>query len=115
MSNETNTDKNAKISRREAVGNRENSGERSSQEFEISTIMSEDGTQTYEVAIMLSVKQQLEMMPVTRQTPDYFSILKGVHKYLHKHCNHAVVSDLIDIDPDRSMTIAYCSICGNTL
>uniref|UniRef100_A0A6C0HIF0 Uncharacterized protein n=1 Tax=viral metagenome TaxID=1070528 RepID=A0A6C0HIF0_9ZZZZ len=91
------------------------SNETNTTNTEVSQLMSEDGTQTLEVEIMLSVKQQLEIMPVNKQTPDYFSILKGVHKYLHKHCNHAIVSDLIDINPDKSMTISYCTICGNTL
>jgi hypothetical protein len=78
-------------------------------------IMSEDGTQTYEVYVMLKVQKNLQTMPVTRQTPEYFDILKQVTKYLHKYCNHNVVVDLIDIDPDRSKTISYCTICGNTL
>uniref|UniRef100_A0A6C0JX25 Uncharacterized protein n=1 Tax=viral metagenome TaxID=1070528 RepID=A0A6C0JX25_9ZZZZ len=78
-------------------------------------IMSEDGTQTYEAAIMLSVKRQMEMMPITMQTPEYFDILKRVTKYLHKNCKHNIITDLIDIDPDRSKVISYCTICGNTL
>ena len=78
-------------------------------------IMSEDGTQTYESEIMLKVQKKLQMMPVTRQTPEYFDILQRVTKYLHKNCNHNIVHDLIDIDPDRSKSISYCTICGNTL
>lgn len=78
-------------------------------------IMSEDGTQTYEVYVMLKVQREMQMMPITRQTPEYLDILKRVTKYLHKHCNHNVVEDLIDIDLDRSKNISYCTICGNTL
>lgn len=78
-------------------------------------LMSEDGTQTYEVEIMLLVKRNLEMMPISIQTPECFAILKQVHSYLHKYCRHTVVMDLIDIDPDRSKTITYCTTCGNTL
>ena len=29
-------------------------------------------------------------------------------------CNHNIVTDLIDIDPDRSMTIRYCTKCEQT-
>lgn len=68
-----------------------------------------------EVPIMLLVKKHMEMIPTIRQTPEYFNILKGVHKYLQKHCNHNIVHDLIDIDPDRSCAISYCTICGNTV
>jgi hypothetical protein len=77
--------------------------------------MSEDGTQTYEVEVMLSVKRLIETMPDSRQTTEYLYILNRVKKYLHKHCKHNIVHDLIDIDPDRSMEISYCTICENTL
>ena len=87
-----------------------------SQESEsMDVIMSEDGTQTYEVYVMLKVLSEMQMIPITIQTPEYFDILKRVTKYLHKHCKHDVVEDLIDIDPDRSKNISYCTICGNTL
>jgi hypothetical protein len=78
--------------------------------------ISEDRTQqTYEVEVMLSVKRLIETMPDIRQTPDYLDILNRVKKYLHKHCKHNVVHDLIDIDPDRSQEISYCTICESTL
>ena len=78
--------------------------------------ISEDRTQqTYEVEVILSVKRLIETMPDIRQTPDYLDILNRVKKYLHRHCKHNVVSDLIDIDPDRSKEISYCTICESTL
>jgi len=78
--------------------------------------MSEDRRQqTYEVEVILSVKRLIETMPDIRQTPDYLDILNRVKKYLHKHCKHNVVHDLIDIDPDRSQEISYCTICESTL
>ena len=78
--------------------------------------LEDDGTkQTYEVEVMLSVKHLIETMPDIRQTPEYLDILNRVKKYLHKHCNHNVVHDLIDIDPDRSIEISYCTICESTL
>lgn len=30
-------------------------------------------------------------------------------------CSHTIVSDYIDIEPDRSVQIFYCSICFNTI
>jgi hypothetical protein len=69
-------------------------------------ISGDDGTkQTYEVEVMLSVKQLIETMPDSRQTPEYLDILNRVKKYLHKHCSHNVVHDLIDIDPDRNILL----------
>jgi hypothetical protein len=79
-------------------------------------ISENDGTkQTYEVEVMLSVKHLIETMPDIRQTPEYLDILNRVKRYLHKHCKHNVVHDLIDIDPDRSIEISYCTICESTL
>jgi len=69
----------------------------------------------YEVKTMLSIQKQLYSIPVSRQTRDYYDILAKVNQYLHKHCKHEIVHDLIDIDPDRSQSISYCSICGSTL
>ena len=79
-------------------------------------ISENDGTkQTYEVEVMLSVKHLIETMPDIRQIPEYLDILNRVKRYLHKHCKHNVVHDLIDIDPDRSIEISYCTICESTL
>ena len=79
------------------------------------TLMTEHIRQPYEVEVMLSVKRQIETMPSSLQTPEYLDILTRVKKYLHKHCIHNIVHDLIDIDPDRSMEISYCTICESTL
>lgn len=38
-------------------------------------------------------------------------ILKKVDEFLLKHCQHEIVDDLIDIDPDRSKSIRYCEKC----
>ena len=78
-------------------------------------IMSADGSKTYDVELMLSVQKKLLCMPITKQNPEYFDIVKQVNKYLVKYCCHDIVHDLIDIDPDRSKVIEYCTICGNTL
>ena len=38
-------------------------------------------------------------------------ILKKVDEFLLKNCCHKIVTDLIDIDPDRSKSIRYCEKC----
>ncbi len=35
-------------------------------------------------------------------------------KKVHEQCIHDFETDLIDIDPDRSITIQYCKICEYT-
>ena len=39
------------------------------------------------------------------------TILEMVDNFLLKHCQHEIVDDLIDIDPDRSKSIRYCEKC----
>jgi len=79
------------------------------------TAPTNESLRLYEVKTMLSIQKQLYSIPVSRQTRDYYDILSKVNQYLHKHCIHNVVHDLIDIDPDRSQSISYCTICGSTL
>ena len=38
-------------------------------------------------------------------------ILKKVDEFLLKNCSHEIVTDLIDIDSDRSKSIRYCEKC----
>ena len=45
------------------------------------------------------------------KTEEIDEILKLVDQYLKKRCNHRIVDDLIDIDPDRSKSIQYCEHC----
>ena len=40
--------------------------------------------------------------------------LDRITKIINSRCRHEWVDDLIDIDPDRSTTITYCSICSYT-
>ena len=69
----------------------------------------------FELETMRNIQKKMYDIPPSKQTPEFFEILKSVNKYLHKYCKHNVVEDLIDIDPDRSKCIRYCTICGNNL
>jgi hypothetical protein len=37
--------------------------------------------------------------------------VKFLAEFIKEHCNHKWVTDMIDIDPDRSMNISYCEKC----
>jgi hypothetical protein len=82
---------NAKISGREAVGDRE-----------------------FDIDIMLEMKKQINKIPSNRITPEYIEIRNKINAYLKKYCNHTIICDMIDITPDRSQMIQYCSICEST-
>ena len=49
--------------------------------------------------------------PVLKQCS---ALLEQVKLRLGHICNHKIVSDIIDIDPDRSKQIFYCEKCETT-
>jgi hypothetical protein len=66
---------------------------------------------------METVKQLLNSVSKDKQNSDYKNIIQLIEKYLIKHsndCDHNIIDDLIDIDPDRSKMIKYCTICYKT-
>jgi hypothetical protein len=42
------------------------------------------------------------------------NIFSLINEYILENCNHDKVYDLIDIDPDKSQSIIYCSKCFAT-
>lgn len=61
-----------------------------------------------------SAKSALSSIRPEDRDPEYSRILKLMEEYLSKNCDHEIVKDLIDLDPDRSKTITYCSKCYTT-
>ena len=66
---------------------------------------------TEELSIMLKIKTQLEAWPDHLQSPEYQSVVTIVDAYLKARCFHQWVQDTIDINPDHSQQICYCTIC----
>lgn len=66
---------------------------------------------------METARRFLNAVPNSNQNEDFKVILRLVEKYLNTHCNecnHNIIEDLIDIDPDRSKVIKYCNLCYTT-
>jgi len=63
---------------------------------------------------MVVVRNLLEEEVSKKKEETLSDILKKVQLYIEKYCDHEVIDDLIDIDPDRSKTIFYCSKCETT-
>jgi len=68
------------------------------------------------IETVVKIKRLLE--PCIKLQPgelnDLDEILKKVISYLQKNCPHERVQDMIDINPDKSVNIVYCSICEET-
>lgn len=84
----------------------ENSNKTSYQEYE-----TED---ELDIIIIVNAKQRLETIDESLRNPDYKYIYKCMSEYLLKYCTHIIETDLIDVDPDRSVSIKYCSKCFHT-
>ena len=49
--------------------------------------------------------------PESECAVEYANIQKLVDEYIMKHCEHNIVYDYIDITPDTSKQIRYCTHC----
>ena len=70
---------------------------------------------TAQIDTMIRIKNLLEchshLLDGEHIDYDYHKIYYEVIQYLKKNCKHNFVTDLIDIDGDRSISIQYCDIC----
>jgi predicted RNase H-like nuclease (RuvC/YqgF family) len=66
------------------------------------------GDKNVEIAILDNEIMMLEMK-LESEMAQYDELAKFIE--YQTCCNHVFVEDLVDIDPDRSMTINYCVHC----
>jgi len=67
-----------------------------------------------ELNIILEMSKMLDKIPISEQSSDYRQIAQMVRNYLNNNCNHNLVYDYIDIDPDQTRQICYCCRCFTT-
>jgi hypothetical protein len=63
-----------------------------------------------DIIIMRNVKQMMNKETCLKIN-EYKNIYKLVQEYLKKNCNHIIIKDYIDISPDETKDIYYCSHC----
>lgn len=63
-----------------------------------------------DINIMRNVKQMMNKDNCL-EINEYRHIYKLVQEYLKKNCIHNIIKDYIDISPDESKDIYYCSYC----
>jgi len=66
------------------------------------------------IQCMIRVKEILDNDFKYKINEEYSEIVQMIENYVIKHCQHKIVRDLIDIDPDKSKTIFYCENCFQT-
>jgi hypothetical protein len=56
-------------------------------------------------------RNRLLSVPLQHRDTEYAKLCTAIEQYLKTNCEHEIIKDLIDIDPDRSKTITYCTKC----
>jgi hypothetical protein len=62
------------------------------------------------VQLILEVRDEMARLEVATDENN-----KIINTFLMRYCAHDVMTDHIDITPDKSITIRYCKCCGVTL
>ena len=68
----------------------------------------------YDIGILSNACNLLESLPDELRTVEYRNILETIHNYIHNNCKHEYITDVIDVDVERSETIMYCKKCYYT-
>ncbi len=58
---------------------------------------------------IVSILQQSQSLNTDEE--NYQNVLDHCREYLKTHCSHRIVTDDIDIDPDKSQRVRYCDEC----
>jgi len=66
------------------------------------------------IQMMEIANSALNSIPESQQNAEYREICIKIQTFIDKHCEHHIVFDLIDINPDVSKTIQYCVKCNKT-
>jgi hypothetical protein len=63
---------------------------------------------------VITIKRVLENLIKEQDNVHLINALEQLNQFLNQNCSHDYIDDYIDIDPDRSMQITYCTRCMMT-
>jgi hypothetical protein len=67
------------------------------------------------VSGVMDAKKQLERLFKETGNEQIKNAIHQLDVFLSLHCRHIIVQDYIDIHPEASVSIQYCSICLTTI
>jgi hypothetical protein len=67
------------------------------------------------VESVMDAKKQLERLFKETGNEQIKNAIHQLDVFLSLHCRHNIVKDYIDIHPEASVSIQYCSICLTTI
>ena len=66
---------------------------------------------SYTIDAMIRCKDIFSTLQDECKNTEFQQIEADIKRYIVKHCNHQIIEDYIDIDPDRGKYIRYCEHC----
>jgi hypothetical protein len=63
---------------------------------------------------VLTIKKRIENLINEQDNAHLRNALEQLNQFLNKNCSHDYVDDFIDVDPDRTRKITYCTKCMMT-
>jgi hypothetical protein len=69
---------------------------------------------TSHLCALAKVKSILESLDIPTEDAEMRQIYNLVSNYLETKCDHHIVTDYIDINPDKGFTIQFCDVCMKT-
>ena len=67
------------------------------------------------IEVVINIKKQLEeLLKELHDNTQIKNAICELNRFLMLHCSHEKVRDYIDIHPEASVPIEYCTICFTT-
>ena len=73
--------------------------------------MSVDDTNNFFISMLESLEEKLYMNNFLKDNQTIIAIQDNIRKFLITNCKHELETDYIDIDPEQSQKVIYCTKC----
>ena len=77
--------------------------------------MSNDDTNNFFISMISLLDENIYINDSLKYNKNVISIRDNIRKFLIENCQHDLVTDYIDIDPEQSQQIIYCTKCNMNL
>jgi len=68
-----------------------------------------------DIQTVIQIKKQLENLMKESNNMQIKNAIRELDLYLTLYCRHNIVRDYVDIHPEASVPIQYCTICYTTI
>jgi|DEB0MinimDraft_4_1074332.scaffolds.fasta_scaffold210254_2 hypothetical protein len=73
--------------------------------------MSDEDTNNFFISLLTSLEEKIYVNEFLKNNANVIAIQDNIRKFLIMNCKHVFETDYIDIDPEQSQKIVYCTKC----